>query len=86
MSKVNITFSEDIQLPRATASSHTEPSYCPTIFDQEIDADVDNPEICHDHSELPEKRPKIVDILSVRESVCKRIATLLRNPDGLVRS
>ncbi|KAL9126841.1 MAG: hypothetical protein Q9217_004168 [Psora testacea] len=64
---------------RATDGVPTEPSYYATIFERGIDPDVDNPEICHDHSELPDEWPAVEEILVFRKRVCARIAALYEN-------
>lgn len=67
---------EDIHLTRATGGKHTEPSNYADMFERGIDPDVDDPEICHDHSELPSVWPTVEEILCFRQSVCDRITAL----------
>ncbi|KAF2690520.1 hypothetical protein K458DRAFT_413301 [Lentithecium fluviatile CBS 122367] len=62
----------DIHLTRATGESPTEPVYFQRIFERGIDPDVDNPEVCHDHSEIPESWPPLEDIISFQNAVRKR--------------
>jgi formylglycine-generating enzyme required for sulfatase activity len=62
----------DIHLTRATAGSPTEPAFFQRIFERGIDPDVDNPEVCHDHSEIPDTWPSLEDILSYQEVVRER--------------
>ena len=71
--------SEDINLTRATNDGPTDPRYYYHIFERGIDPDVDNPEQCHDHSELPNEWPTVEEILSFRARVCKRIIKLYSN-------
>lgn len=71
--------SQDIHLTRAMNGQPTEPSYYALIFERGIDPDVDNPEICHSHSEIPDEWPAVADILSFRAQVCKRVTALYEN-------
>ena len=48
----------DIQLTnKTTGEPATEPAHYWDIFERGIDPDVDNPEMCHDHSEVPDEWP-----------------------------
>ncbi|KAF4498755.1 hypothetical protein FAGAP_5064 [Fusarium agapanthi] len=67
---------EDIHIVRATNSKPTEPAYYYQIFERGIDPDVDDPYICHDHSELPDVFPCLRVILLYRERVKERIKSL----------
>ncbi|ODH33792.1 hypothetical protein ACO22_03274 [Paracoccidioides brasiliensis] len=69
----------DIHLTRATNGIPTEPAYYHSIFERGIDPDVDNPEICHAHSEIPDEWPAIGEILAYRDAVRNRTRTLLRD-------
>ena len=71
----------DIHLTRATDGLATEPRSYRTIFERGIDPDVDNPESCHAHSELPDTWPPIEDIIAFQNNVRKRIITLYRDKD-----
>ena len=71
--------SQDIHLTRAMNGQPTEPSYYTVIFERGIDPDVDNPEICHSHSEIPDEWPAAADILAFRARVCKRVTALYEN-------
>ena len=44
----------DIHLTRATDGKTTEHASFQRIFERGIDPDVENPEICHDHSQIPD--------------------------------
>ncbi|CZT00001.1 related to TAD2-tRNA-specific adenosine deaminase 2 [Rhynchosporium graminicola] len=66
----------DIQLTKATKQPMCEPSYFPKIFERGIDPDVDNPERCHDHSEVPEEWPPVDEILSYQKQVRAKIEKL----------
>lgn len=71
--KFNRVPSEDIHLTRACNGVPTEPSLYAEIFERGIDPDVDNPEICHDHSEPPNTWPPLEEILSYQQRVRERI-------------
>ncbi|MCJ1283302.1 hypothetical protein MMC26_002630 [Xylographa opegraphella] len=62
----------DIHLTRATKGVPTEPSSYRRIFERGIDPDVDNPELCHDHSEIPDEWPPVKEILSYQHQVRER--------------
>ncbi|CAK7266931.1 Ergothioneine biosynthesis protein 1 [Sporothrix epigloea] len=66
----------DIQLTKTTGEPATEPAYYSDIFERGIDPDVDNPELCHDHSEIPDEWPVLDDILVYQERVRQRVRTL----------
>jgi hypothetical protein len=69
----------DIQLSKATKEPPTEPAYFNTIFERGIDPDVDNPELCHAHSEIPAEWPPVDDILAYQGRVRSRIRHLYEN-------
>lgn len=69
----------DIQLSKATKSSFSEPQYYPQIFERGIDPDVDNPENCHDHSEIPDEWPPLAEILSYQATIRERVQKLYEN-------
>lgn len=62
----------DIHLTRATDGKPTEPAAYTKIFERGIDPDVENPEKCHDHSEIPETWPEREEILAFQDAVRKR--------------
>ncbi|KAF2179994.1 hypothetical protein K469DRAFT_593538 [Zopfia rhizophila CBS 207.26] len=66
----------DIHISRATGGSPTEPGYFRRIFERGIDPDVENPEQCHAHSEIPETWPPLDEVLSFQELVRKRTKDL----------
>ena len=72
----------DIHLTRATGDAATEPSSYHNIFERGIDPDVDNPENCHAHSEIPDEWPPLAEILDYQERVRNRIRSLFHN-EGL---
>lgn len=66
----------DMKLTEATGTKPTEPSYFYKIFERGIDPDVDNPEHCHAHSEIPDSWPELDIILTFQESVRERVTKL----------
>lgn len=66
----------DIHLTRATHGKPTEPSYYPQIFERGIDPDVDDPEQCHSHSEIPDSWPPAPEILDFQSRVRIRVQKL----------
>ncbi|PGH34245.1 hypothetical protein GX50_02922 [[Emmonsia] crescens] len=73
----------DIQLTRATDGILTEPKHYRSMFERGIDPDVDNPELCHAHSEIPSEWPPLGEILAYRDAVRSRTRRVLeqRNKD-----
>ncbi len=71
----------DIQLTKATKEPPLEPSSYVKIFERGIDPDVDNPEHCHDHSEIPREWPPVGEILAYQEQVRIKIRRLTSSPD-----
>ncbi|KAI9790007.1 MAG: hypothetical protein M1816_005621 [Peltula sp. TS41687] len=63
----------EIHLARATDGKFTGPRSYQRIFERGIDPDVDNPEKCHAHSEIPDSWPPLDEILSFEEHVRKRV-------------
>ncbi|KAL4884303.1 C-type lectin protein [Aspergillus karnatakaensis] len=74
------TFS-DIHLTRALGDKPTEPSVYQKIFERGIDPDVDDPEKCHSHSEIPDEWPARSEILGYQDRVRDRIRSVLQRPD-----
>lgn len=66
----------DMHLTRATKGKPTEPAYYRSIFERGIDPDVDNPEDCHAHSEIPDTWPPVEEIFAFEQNVRKRIVSL----------
>jgi L-histidine Nalpha-methyltransferase / hercynylcysteine S-oxide synthase len=75
----------DIQLTRTTGGIATDPRYFWTIFERGIDPDVDNPEKCHAHSEIPEEWPTVVEIEQYQQRVRSRLRQLY-GLDGAVEN
>jgi hypothetical protein len=69
----------DIYLSRATNDVLTEPSSYSRIFERGIDPDVENPALCHAHSEIPESWPPVDEILSYQDRVRKRTRDAYEN-------
>lgn len=67
----------DIHLTRATGDAATEPSSYRHIFERGIDPDVDNPDNCHAHSEIPDEWPPVDEILGYQQRVRNRTRSLL---------
>lgn len=66
----------DIQLVKTTKQPPTEPEYYHTIFERGIDPDVDNPEQCHAHSEVPKEWPPVSQITEYQQRVRARLRGL----------
>ena len=66
----------DIHLTRATNGRPTEPATYPQIFERGIDPDVDNPDHCHAHSEIPDEWPALDEILTFQKHVRDRVGGL----------
>jgi hypothetical protein len=66
----------DIQLTKTTKLPPSEPAYYYQIFERGIDPDVDNPEQCHAHSEIPDEWPPLVEILKYQTTVRARLRGL----------
>src|ERR1700743_2727484 len=67
----------DIHLSKATGNTPKELQYFQRIFERGIDPDVDNPELCHAHSEIPDEWPPVEDIVVYQEKVRERVRTVL---------
>ncbi|PBK74139.1 hypothetical protein ARMSODRAFT_986213 [Armillaria solidipes] len=69
----------DMLLSKAVGGSATEPAYFWNIFERGIDPHVDDPEYCHNHSEVPEVDedwPSLETIMGFRDGVRARLAQL----------
>ncbi|KAI5459770.1 C-type lectin protein [Mariannaea sp. PMI_226] len=66
----------DIQLTKTTKDPATKPSTYWTIFERGIDPDVDNPELCHTHSEIPDEWPPVEEITEYQNRVRTRLQGL----------
>lgn len=72
----------DMKIADATNGKHTEPTYFPSIFERGIDPDVDNPEQCHSHSEIPDEWPPLNEILTFQGRVRDRIQGLYKTGEA----
>ena len=69
----------DIHMARATDSSATDPAYFWQIFERGIDPDVDDPEKCHAHSEIPDSWPPLGEILTHHQNIRKKAESLYKS-------
>ncbi|KAK5200061.1 hypothetical protein LTR92_000602 [Exophiala xenobiotica] len=72
----------DIHVTKATAGKPTHPASYWSIFERGIDPDVDNPELCHDHSEIPDSWPPLGDILNYQNRVRSRITETINSGEA----
>ena len=70
----------DIQLSRACNIELTSPKWFTDIFERGIDPDVDNPDICHSHSLVPDTWPEVSSILRFRDAVRDKLKLVLKSP------
>jgi hypothetical protein len=66
----------DLQLTKTTKEALSEPAGFASIFERGIDPDVDNPEQCHAHSEIPDEWPPVDQILAYQNQVRSRLRRL----------
>ena len=71
----------DIHIAKAIDGQPAEPIDFRRIFERGIDPDVDNPEHCHAHSEIPDSWPPLEEILAFQDGVRNRVRKLYA--DGL---
>ncbi|ROT41789.1 hypothetical protein SODALDRAFT_225 [Sodiomyces alkalinus F11] len=69
----------DIQLSKTTGQPPTEPAYYHSIFERGVDPDVDNPEQCHAHSEIPDEWPPVSEITEYQQRVRPRLQGLYKD-------
>ncbi|KAH8686986.1 C-type lectin protein [Ilyonectria robusta] len=74
----------DIQLTKTTRKPATSPAYYWSIFERGIDPDVDNPEQCHAHSEIPDEWPPVEAIATYQANVRSRLRELYRGGPGKI--
>jgi formylglycine-generating enzyme required for sulfatase activity len=65
-------------LTRALQEQPTEPAHYRQIFERGIDPDVEDPEQCHSHSEIPDEWPALSEILDYQERVRNRARSILQ--------
>ncbi|PNS18429.1 Ergothioneine biosynthesis protein 1 [Sphaceloma murrayae] len=73
----------DIHLMRATSGNATDPQYYHQIFERGIDPDVDDPEKCHAHSEIPDQWPPVNEMLEYQSRVRKRVLDLFASDSAM---
>jgi formylglycine-generating enzyme required for sulfatase activity len=66
----------DIHMARATDGKPTDPAYFWQIFERGIDPDVDDPEKCHAHSEIPDTWPPLDEILTHQQKIREKAESL----------
>ncbi|QDS73380.1 hypothetical protein FKW77_007345 [Venturia effusa] len=71
-----------IHLHRATGQGVQGLDEYRRIFERGIDPDVDNPELCHDHSEIPTEWPSQKDILAFQERVRNHVKQIYASGDA----
>ncbi|KAJ7145247.1 DUF323 domain-containing protein [Mycena filopes] len=79
----------DIHLSRLLQEPHTEPEAFKYIFERGIDPDVDDPTVCHPHSEVPQKDedwPSLMSILQFQSRVRARVLKLYEDVDAGTKS
>lgn len=69
----------DIYITKAIQGLPTQPAFFHDIFERGIDPDVDNPENCHAHSEIPDTWPPIQEVLAFQYRVRRRLTSLYEN-------
>ncbi|KAH7159828.1 C-type lectin protein [Dactylonectria estremocensis] len=74
----------DIQLTKTTRKPATGPAYYWSIFERGIDPDVDNPEQCHAHSEIPEEWPSVEAIETYQGKVRSRLRNIYQGGAGQI--
>ncbi|OQE27226.1 hypothetical protein PENSTE_c004G01583 [Penicillium steckii] len=75
----------DIHLTRALRGKPTHPKYYQQIFERGVDPDVEDPEQCHSHSEIPDEWPPLDEIIDYQERVRNRARSLLQKGTDLNR-
>ncbi|KAJ5893715.1 hypothetical protein N7495_005406 [Penicillium taxi] len=73
----------DIHITRAVRGHPTDPKNYRQIFERGIDPDVENPEVCHAHSDIPKKWPHFREIINYQERVRSRVRSLLSDKNLL---
>lgn len=68
-----------MHLTRATKGQPTPPVHYPAIFERGVDPDVENPEVCHAHSAIPDEYPPLREILDYQDKVRHRLMSVLEN-------
>lgn len=69
----------DIHMARATDGKASDPAYFWQIFERGIDPDVDDPEKCHAHSEIPDSWPPLEEILTHQQTIREKVEALYKS-------
>ena len=69
----------DIHVSKATGKTPTEPASYRDIFERGIDPDVEDPALCHTHSETPASWPELKEIFGYQKRVYDRVRSLYKN-------
>ena len=69
----------DIHLTRALRGKPTEPEAYQQVFERGIDPDVEDPEKCHSHSEIPDEWPPLAEILDYQQRVRDRVRAICQS-------
>lgn len=72
----------DIHFTKATGAPPTHPAHYHSIFERGIDPDVENPEICHDHSEIPDTWPPLEEMLDYQARVRSRFIQAIKSGEA----
>ncbi|KAJ1750709.1 hypothetical protein LPJ78_000322 [Coemansia sp. RSA 989] len=67
----------DIHMSAAESTPLTEPAAFAEWFERGIDPNLEDPSICHSHSEVPDEWPAVDEILAYRDRVRTRIVSWL---------
>lgn len=52
------------------------------IFERGVDPDVENPELCHRHSDIPDTWPPLLDIIQYQDRVRSRVTSLITSGEA----
>ena len=63
-------------MARAIQGPPTRPSSFRDIFERGIDPDVDDPDICHVHSKIPDAWPPVEAVIAFQDRVRARVKLL----------
>jgi hypothetical protein len=72
-----------IHLHRATGKGVDGLADYQKIFERGIDPDVENPELCHDHSEIPEEWPPKEEVLAFQGRVRDQIRDIYKSKEAI---
>ncbi|KAL7274068.1 hypothetical protein RUND412_003052 [Rhizina undulata] len=73
----------DIHIARATACDMVDTGNYRSIFQRGIDPDVDDPEKCHSHSEIPDTWPALNEILEYTQKIRERTGELYDSDENV---